>query len=184
MNYVIDTALEITPRLYLVPSFFCWYIDGCFPTFTEPTFMDIFSNNLNSIHTQIQLMKEIELNNSLAFLDVFIKKCAARIEISTYLKPTFRILELFWIFFLNSLPNLKFIKWLLVLFPYQFSTHQLDYCKTKKINHLIHFWYIYSQRKDYNTIISKRVYLQWRSHRANSGYALLEFWKHMKKVKL
>ena len=87
MNCVIDKALEITPQLHR-PSFFCRYVDDCFATFTEPTSIDIFFNNLNSIHKQIQFTKEIESNNSLAFLDVLIEKSDCGINSSTYHKPT------------------------------------------------------------------------------------------------
>ena len=87
MNYVIDKALEITPQLRR-PSFFYRYVDDCFATFTEPTSIDIFFNNLNSAHKQIQFTKEIESNNSLAFLDVLIEKSDSGINTSTYHKPT------------------------------------------------------------------------------------------------
>ena len=86
MNYVIDKALEITPQLHR-PNFYR-YVDDCFATFTEPTSIDIFFNNLNSIHKQIQFPKEIESNNSLAFLDVLIEKSDSGINTSTYRKPT------------------------------------------------------------------------------------------------
>ena len=87
MNYLIDKALEITPQLHR-PSFFCRYVDDCFATFTEPTSFDIFFNNLNCIHKQIQFTKEIESNNSLAFLDVIIGKSDSGINTSTYHQPT------------------------------------------------------------------------------------------------
>ena len=87
MNYVIDKALEITPQLHR-PSFFCRYVDDCFATFTEPTSIDIFVNNLNCIHKQIHFTKEIESNNSLAFLDVLIEKSDFGINTSTDHKPT------------------------------------------------------------------------------------------------
>ena len=87
MNYLIDKALEIAPQLHR-PSFFCRYMDDCFATFIEPTSINIFFNNLNSIHKQIQFTKEIESNNSLAFLDVLIEKSDFGINTSTYHKPT------------------------------------------------------------------------------------------------
>ena len=79
--------LKITPQLHR-PSFFCRYVDDCFATFTEPTSIDIFFNNLNSIHKLIQFTKEIESNNSLAFLDVLIEKSDSGINTSSYHKPT------------------------------------------------------------------------------------------------
>ena len=42
-----------------------------FATFPKPASIDIWLNNLNSMHKRIQFTKEI--NNSLAFLDVFIE---------------------------------------------------------------------------------------------------------------
>ena len=87
MNYVSDKALEIAPQFHR-PSFFCQYVNDCFATFTTPTSIDIFFNNLNNIHKQNQFTKETESNNSLAFLDVFIEKSYSGINTSTYHKPT------------------------------------------------------------------------------------------------
>ena len=87
MNHVVDKALDLTPPSHR-PNFFCRYVDDCFATFPNPTFIDIFLTNLNTIHNQIQFTKELEIHNSLTFLDVFIEKTNSGIKTSTYHKPT------------------------------------------------------------------------------------------------
>ena len=87
MNYIIDKAMEITPSSHH-PSFFCRYVDDCFATFSNESSIDVFLKNLNSIHNQIKFTKEMESNNSLAFLDVLIQKTENGITTSTYTKPT------------------------------------------------------------------------------------------------
>ena len=50
--------------------------------------MDILLTNLENIHSQNQFTKELEMRNSLTFLDVFIEKTNNGIKTSTYHKPT------------------------------------------------------------------------------------------------
>jgi len=64
MNHVIDRALDLTPLSHR-PKFFCIYVVNCFAFFPDPTYIDIFLNNLNNIRNQIQFIKEIESQNSL-----------------------------------------------------------------------------------------------------------------------
>ena len=54
-----DTKRLPTPASQLDnrPGFFYECVDGCFATCTVPTSVDIFLNNLNSIHKQIQSTK-------------------------------------------------------------------------------------------------------------------------------
>ena len=87
MNHVIDKALDLTPPSHR-SNFFCRYVDDCFTTFLNPTSIDICLTNLNNIHNQIQFTKELEIHNSLTFLDVFVEKTNSGIKTSTYHKPT------------------------------------------------------------------------------------------------
>ena len=87
MNHVVDKALDLTPPSHR-PNFFCRYVDDCFATFPNPTSIDIFLTNLNNIHSQIQFTKELEIHNSLTFLDVFKEKTNRGIKTSAYHKPT------------------------------------------------------------------------------------------------
>ena len=88
MNHVVDKALDLTPSSHS-PNLFCRYVDDCFATFPNPTSIDIFLTNLNDIHNQIQFAKELEIRNSLIFLDVFVEKTnSGGIKMSTYHKPT------------------------------------------------------------------------------------------------
>ena len=48
-----------------------------------PALIDIFLTNLNNIHNQIQFTNELEIHNSLTFLDVIIEKTKSGIKTST-----------------------------------------------------------------------------------------------------
>ena len=87
MNYVVDKALDLTPPSHR-PNLFCRYVDDCFATFPNPTSIDLFLTNLNNIHNQIQFTEELEIHNSLTFLDVTIEKTNSGIKTSAYHKPT------------------------------------------------------------------------------------------------
>ena len=87
MNHVVDKALDLT-SLSHCPNFFCRYVDDCFATFSNPTSTEIFLTNLNNIHNQDQFTKELEIRNSLTFLDIFIENTNSGIKTSTYHKPT------------------------------------------------------------------------------------------------
>ena len=87
MKHVVDKALDLTPPSHR-PNFFCRYVDDRFAAFPNPISIDIFLTNLNNIHSQIQFTKELDMHNSLTFLDVFIEKTNSGIKTSTYHKPT------------------------------------------------------------------------------------------------
>ena len=55
----MDTKRLLTPALELDyrPGFFYECVDDCFATFTEPASVDVFLNNLNSMHKQIKSKK-------------------------------------------------------------------------------------------------------------------------------
>ena len=87
MNHVVDKALDLTPPSHR-PNFFCRNVNDCFATFPNPTSIDLFLTNLNNIHNRIQFTEELEIHNSLTFLDVFIEKTNSGIKTSAYHKPT------------------------------------------------------------------------------------------------
>ena len=70
MNHVVVKALDLTTPSHR-PNYFCRYVDDCFATFPHPISIDISLTNLNNIHNQIHFTKELEIHNSLTFLDVF-----------------------------------------------------------------------------------------------------------------
>ena len=87
MNNVVDKALDLTPPFHC-PNFYCRYVDDCFATFPNSTSIDLFLTNLSNIHNQIQFTEELEIHNSLTFLDIFIEKTNSGIKMSAYHKPT------------------------------------------------------------------------------------------------
>ena len=87
MNHVVDKALDLTPPSHR-PNFFYRCVGDCFATFPNPSSIDIFLTNLNNIHNRLQFTKELQIHNSLTFLDVFKEKTNSGIKTSTYHKPT------------------------------------------------------------------------------------------------
>ena len=87
MNHVVDKAFDLTPPSHR-PNFFCRNVDDCFAAFPNPVSINIFLINLNNIHNQTQFTKELEIHNSLTFLDVFVEKANSGIKTSTYHKST------------------------------------------------------------------------------------------------
>ena len=87
INYAVDKALDLTPPSHR-PNFFCHYVDDCFAAFPNPTSINLFLTNLNNIHNHFQFTKELEIHNSLTFLDVVIEKTNSGIKTSTNHKPT------------------------------------------------------------------------------------------------
>ena len=86
VNCVIDKAIERMP-LDHQPKFFCRYVDDCFATFTNASFIGVFLRNLNSVHNQIQFTKEVESHNSLTFLDVLIEKLTKKLKQAPITNP-------------------------------------------------------------------------------------------------
>ena len=90
INYLIDKEIEITRTVWQMgwtalknqPKFFFRYADDCFSTFINIFSIDIFLRNLNSEHYQIQINKEMELHNYLAFLDVWSKKLTKELKLA------------------------------------------------------------------------------------------------------
>ena len=87
MNHVVDKALDLTPPSHR-PNFFYRCVGDCLATFPNPSSIDIFLTNLNNIHNRHQFTKELQIHNSLTFLDVFKEKTYSGIKTSTYHKPT------------------------------------------------------------------------------------------------
>ena len=65
------------------------YVDDIFGIFNGPLQeLDIFLKHINSIKPEIQFTSEIENNNSLPFLDLYITKQANSLKFSIFRKPT------------------------------------------------------------------------------------------------
>lgn len=71
------------------PTFYRRYVDDTFLTFKSPDHIPLFLEYLNSKHPNIEFTAELEKDNSLPFLDVYIKKCTDGFTTSVYRKPTF-----------------------------------------------------------------------------------------------
>ena len=84
---MLSTKLLISLPLSIVQTSFAatWMIASLL---FQTQLLSIFLTNLNNIHNQIQFTKELEIHNSLIFLDVFIEKTNSGIKTSTYHKPT------------------------------------------------------------------------------------------------
>ena len=92
MNYVIDQALAVTPP-ECRPDLLCRYVGDLFSLFPNQDSLNRFFTNINSIHRNAVFAKELETNNCLHFVDVFIEKTSTgllllptgnpRIQVST-----------------------------------------------------------------------------------------------------
>ena len=71
------------------PVFYNRYVDDTFLLFKNYEHIDLFLNYLNAQHNNIKFTKELEVDNSLPFLDVLITKVDNRFQTGIYRKPTF-----------------------------------------------------------------------------------------------
>ena len=71
------------------PVFYRRYVDDTFVLFTDNSHAAQFLNYINRQHDNINFTMETECNNSLSFLDVFIKKQGNDFLTSVHRKPTF-----------------------------------------------------------------------------------------------
>lgn len=71
------------------PVYFKRYVDDCFVIFQHPSHVDRFLTYLNLQHPNMRFTKETEVNNSLSFLDVQVKRVGSRFETSVYRKQSF-----------------------------------------------------------------------------------------------
>jgi len=86
MNHVIDQALtKINVQNYPIVLWRC--VEDVFVAFNNMSGLEIFFNTLNSVHNNINFIKELECGDSLASLDVLIEKTQSGIQTTTYWKP-------------------------------------------------------------------------------------------------
>ena len=71
------------------PTAYCCYVDDTFSLFHKETEFQKFLNCFNSLHLSLKFTNEIEINNSLPFLDVLVTKSNNKFITSVYRKPTF-----------------------------------------------------------------------------------------------
>ena len=85
------------------PVIYRRYVDDTFVLFTDKSHAAQFLNYINRQHDNINFTMETESNNSLSFLDVFIKKQGNDFLTSVHRKPTFSGLGLsYFSFFTNN----------------------------------------------------------------------------------
>ena len=82
-NLIRDCPTGFKPVLYQR------YIDDTFLLFKEKSHAGLFLNYLNDKHSSIKFTAEHETENSLAFLDILIKRVDNYFTTSVYRKPTF-----------------------------------------------------------------------------------------------
>ena len=85
---MIDLELECIAKLDFIPLFFLRYVDDvitCIPNDKLDQMLHIF----NSYNDRIQFTVEIEKNNRISFLDLFLIKAENSIITNWYKKPTF-----------------------------------------------------------------------------------------------
>jgi hypothetical protein len=95
MTHFENKALSEYTRT--LPSTYRRYVDDTFLIFEDQADMDEFFHYLNNQHNNIKFTKEIETDNTLAFLDVFITRNSdGTLSTSVYRKPQFTGLYLRW----------------------------------------------------------------------------------------
>ena len=82
-KWLNDCPLEFKPVLYRR------YVDDTFLLFRDVKHVPLFQDYLNKKHPRIQFTCEIEMENSLPFLDCKVFKNGDKFETSSYRKPTF-----------------------------------------------------------------------------------------------
>ena len=78
------------------PTIYCRYVDDTFSLFHKEIFSQNFLTLLKSLHPSLKFINQVESNNSLPFLDVFVTKPINRIIILVYKKPTFTGQYIYW----------------------------------------------------------------------------------------
>ena len=78
------------------------YVDDCFVLFRDRSHSVKFFNYLNIQHQKIKFTMEEEKDNTLAFLDINIKRNGGNFETSVYRKPTFTGLGTSFFSFVSS----------------------------------------------------------------------------------
>ena len=71
------------------PLYFRRYVDDCFIIFQHQSHVNKFLDYLNGQHPKIKFTKETEVNDSISFLDVQVKRKGNSFETSVYRKQTF-----------------------------------------------------------------------------------------------
>jgi hypothetical protein len=83
------------------PVHYFRYVDDTFAVFASPDHVPSFLDNLNSLHSNLKFTHEVEVNNSLPFLDVLVHKTDTFPLTSIYRKPTWTGL---YLHFLSYVP--------------------------------------------------------------------------------
>ena len=92
------------------PLFYRRYVDDSFLIFKQKTHVKQFVDYLNTKHINIKFSSEIENNNSLPFLDLFISHAQNKFTTTIYRKPTFTGSGLNYISFIPYLYKINCIK--------------------------------------------------------------------------
>ena len=71
------------------PVYFRRYVDDCFMIFKHPSHVNKFLEYLNVQHPKMKFTKETEVNDTISFLDVQVKRTGTGLETSVYRKKTF-----------------------------------------------------------------------------------------------
>ena len=111
------------------------YVDDIFLIF-DPNYTNIQAilNDFNAIHSKLHFTSEIEQNNTLNYLDIFIHKTPINIKTSIYRKSTFRDTTIPY-----TSSHLTQHKYAAIKFPYnRLNTYQLHKEEYQQEENIIH----------------------------------------------
>ena len=91
MSYHEDIWLRNCPQNFK-PAYYWWYINDIIVPFRDKYHLALFKDYLNSQHQNIKFTSEEEENDTLPFLDVFIKRDNGSFTTLLYRKQTFSII--------------------------------------------------------------------------------------------
>ena len=92
MNWILNEVLTFKPQ----PRVLFRYVDDLFCAFHGKDELEQFFVKINSVHVNIQFIKELEQHNQLPCLDVLVTKSADKFETSVFRKKTNTNLYMKW----------------------------------------------------------------------------------------
>jgi len=95
------------------PVMYKRYVDDVFLLFNDVSHVKMFLDYVNSKHVNIQFTSEVEVNNSLSFLDIRLERDDKTFKTSVYRKPTFTGSGLNYLSFLPMMFKINAIRTLL-----------------------------------------------------------------------
>jgi len=98
---------------HFIPLLYKRYVDDIFLLFNDVSHVNMFLDYVNSKHDNIHFTSEVEVNNSLSFLDIRLHHDHNTFKTSVYRKPTFTGLGLNYLSFLPMMFKVNAVRTLL-----------------------------------------------------------------------